>query len=218
MKQALQFLMPGPVRQYLCVSETPARSSARAPKSMQTAICSSVAARRSARLRRSRRMARCESEPRSPSAQAVSFHRISGEVEIGDYCMISANTCIVGNNYEYNRLDIPIREQAKTSKGIRIGRDVWIGANCTILDGASIGDGCIIAPNSLVSGAAQREPGCARQSGQSAVRPTLALEPPIKGDFHRFQILNVSSHCKQSFGLQETFRLSSANCGPFRSG
>lgn len=34
---------------------------------------------------------------------------------------------------------------------ILIGNDVWVGANATILDGVSIGDGAIIASNALVN-------------------------------------------------------------------
>ena len=75
----------------------------------------------------------------------------SGGVEIGAYCMISPNVTIVGNNYKYDRLDIPMCLQEITSKGVRIGRDVWIGAGVSILDGANIGDGAIITPNSVVS-------------------------------------------------------------------
>jgi acetyltransferase-like isoleucine patch superfamily enzyme len=33
---------------------------------------------------------------------------------------------------------------------IHIGQDVWVGANATILKGASIGDGCIVAAGSVV--------------------------------------------------------------------
>ncbi|MDX2505067.1 MAG: acyltransferase [Gammaproteobacteria bacterium] len=75
----------------------------------------------------------------------------TGGVEIGEYSMIGPNVTIVGNNYKYDKLDIPVCLQEKTSKGIRIGRDVWIGAGSSILDGASIGDSVIIAPNSVVS-------------------------------------------------------------------
>ena len=35
--------------------------------------------------------------------------------------------------------------------GIVIGDNVWIGDKCTILSGVSIGDGCIIAANSVVT-------------------------------------------------------------------
>jgi acetyltransferase-like isoleucine patch superfamily enzyme len=80
------------------------------------------------------------------------IHAGSGGLTIGDDCLISPNTSIVGTNYCYDRLDLPIREQGETSKGIRIGNDVWIGVGCAILDGAVIGDHAIIAPNAVVSG------------------------------------------------------------------
>jgi len=76
----------------------------------------------------------------------------AGGVKIGDYSMISPNVCIIGNDYRYDRLDIPIALQDKTSKGIRIGEDVWIGAGCIIMDGADIADHCIVSPNSVVTG------------------------------------------------------------------
>lgn len=76
----------------------------------------------------------------------------AGGVTIGDYSMISPSVCIFGNDYRYDRLDIPVALQEKTSKGIRIGRDVWIGGGCVIMDGAEIADHCIVAPNSVVSG------------------------------------------------------------------
>ncbi|HJX26354.1 MAG TPA: acyltransferase [Thermoanaerobaculia bacterium] len=72
---------------------------------------------------------------------------------IGDDTLIGPNVSIIGNNYRYDRLDVPIRLQEKISpKGIRIGNNVWIGAGCTILDGADIGPGTIVTPNSVVSG------------------------------------------------------------------
>jgi len=39
----------------------------------------------------------------------------------------------------------------KTSKGIKIGDNVWIGSGCTITDGAVIGDNTIVVANSLVN-------------------------------------------------------------------
>ena len=72
---------------------------------------------------------------------------------IGDDCLIGPNVSIIGNNYHYDRLDVPIRLQGKSSaKGIRIADNVWIGAGCVILDGADIGAGSILTPNSVISG------------------------------------------------------------------
>ena len=76
----------------------------------------------------------------------------SGGVYIGDYAMISSNVSIIGNNYRYDDLETPICQQEQISQGIRIGRNVWIGAGSVILDGAEIGEGCIVTPGSVVSG------------------------------------------------------------------
>ncbi len=76
----------------------------------------------------------------------------AGGVSIGDYSLISPNVCIVGNDYHYDRLDVPIALQGKTSKGIRIGSDVWVGAGSIVMDGADIADHCIVAPSSVVTG------------------------------------------------------------------
>jgi acetyltransferase-like isoleucine patch superfamily enzyme len=73
-------------------------------------------------------------------------------VEIGDDCLIGPNVSIIGNNYRYDDLEKPIRLQEKVSaKGIRIAPNVWIGSGCCLLDGAHIGSGAILAPNSVVS-------------------------------------------------------------------
>lgn len=74
-----------------------------------------------------------------------------GGLEIGDHCLIGPNVSIIGNNYKYTELDTPLENQGITSKGIAIGRNVWIGAGCVILDGATIGNNVIITPNSVVS-------------------------------------------------------------------
>lgn len=90
---------------------------------------------------------------------------------IGRDCLISPHVVILATNYRYDRLDVPIRKQGQTSKGIRIGDNVWIGAGAVILDGAVIGDGVMIAPNSVVS---------------SRVRPnTVVLGNPAKVIFER---------------------------------
>lgn len=75
-----------------------------------------------------------------------------GGVRIGDYAMISSNVSIIGANYRYDDLMKPVCQQEKTSKGIEIGSNVWIGAGSVVLDGSTIGDGVIVAPNSVVTG------------------------------------------------------------------
>jgi acetyltransferase-like isoleucine patch superfamily enzyme len=72
-------------------------------------------------------------------------------IEIGDDCLISPNVTILSANYRHSELDRPIRQQGMTSKGVKIGNNVWLEAGVVVLDGAVIRDGTIVAPNSVVS-------------------------------------------------------------------
>ena len=84
-----------------------------------------------------------------------------GGIDIGDDAMIGSNVVIICNNYNYKDLDTPIRLQGETSKGVKIGNNVWIGAGSVILDGTHIEDGVIISPLSLVSGKVKKNAICA---------------------------------------------------------
>jgi len=90
--------------------------------------------------------------PRVSIGSGCFIHAGSAGVSIGDDSLISPNVSIVGSNYRYDRLDIPMHQQGEITKGVMIGKDVWIGVGCAILDGACIGDHAIIAPNAVVSG------------------------------------------------------------------
>lgn len=75
-------------------------------------------------------------------------------IQIGDDVAIAANCTFAPVNHEYRRRDIPIRQQGfRPSKGgIVIEDDVWIGANCVILDGAILRRGCVIGAGTVVRG------------------------------------------------------------------
>lgn len=44
-----------------------------------------------------------------------------------------------------------VREQHVRSRGIRVGRDVWIGANAGITDGVTVGDGAVVGMGAVVT-------------------------------------------------------------------
>lgn len=71
-------------------------------------------------------------------------------VVIGDGTRIAHNVTIYAFNHGI-ALDRPVAEQPVTSRGIRIGRDVWIGANVGITDGVTIGDHAVIGMGSVVT-------------------------------------------------------------------
>ncbi|GAB4440521.1 MAG: acyltransferase [Rhodocyclaceae bacterium] len=75
-------------------------------------------------------------------------------VRIGEHVLIAANTTLAAVNHEYRARDKLIVEQRfmPSRGGIVVEDDVWIGANCVILDGAHIRRGCVIAAGSVVRG------------------------------------------------------------------
>lgn len=75
----------------------------------------------------------------------------AGGLEIGDHCIVGQYLSCHPENHVHERLDIPIRLQTVTRKGIRIGKNCWIGSKVTILDGVEIGDGSIIAAGAVVN-------------------------------------------------------------------
>lgn len=76
----------------------------------------------------------------------------AGGVEIGDDTITGAYLSVHPENHIFSNIEVPIRQQGVTRKGISIGRNCWIGAKATFLDGARIGDGCIVAAGTVVKG------------------------------------------------------------------
>lgn len=75
-------------------------------------------------------------------------------IKIGENVLIAANCTLAPTNHEYKEKNKTIKVQRfKESKGgIIIEDDVWIGANCVILDGSIIRKGAVIGASSLVNG------------------------------------------------------------------
>ncbi len=74
------------------------------------------------------------------------------DVEIGENTMLGDWIYICDFDHRYERVDIPIRKQGIVKAPVRIGADVWVGEKVTILRGADIGAGSVIASQSLVKG------------------------------------------------------------------
>lgn len=97
--------------------------------------------------------------------------RNSGELIIGDNVSINVNNMIachkriiIGNdvqlspNVQIYDHDHDFRDQDGVKAGkyktspIKIGNNVWIGANVVILRGTEIGDGCVVAAGTVLKG------------------------------------------------------------------
>lgn len=72
---------------------------------------------------------------------------------IGNYCSIAHNVTIGGMEHSYwsHSMSTHISDENIMGRITRIGNDVWIGANCIIKQGVSIGDGAVIGAGSIVT-------------------------------------------------------------------
>lgn len=86
------------------------------------------------------------------------------KVILGSFCSIGGNIEIITNgNHKYNRVSTypfaergwtPMNQESISAYGngdVTIGNDVWIGMNSRINSGITIGDGSIIAADSLIT-------------------------------------------------------------------
>ncbi len=76
----------------------------------------------------------------------------SGGIEIGNDVIMGSYVSFHSENHNFSDPNKPIREQGVTSKGIKIGNNVWVGAKATFLDGCQVGNNCVVAAGAVVAG------------------------------------------------------------------
>ena len=75
----------------------------------------------------------------------------AGGLCIGDDCIIGPYLSCHPENHRFLDEQELIRLQGTQRKGISIGKNCWIGAKVTILDGVHIGDNCVIAAGAVIN-------------------------------------------------------------------
>ena len=81
----------------------------------------------------------------------IGAYNIFGHVDIGDYTL-TAQAChfLSGSQHHgFDDIETPIRYQPGVPGRIKIGPDIWVGANSTVM--ANIGQGCVIGAGSVVT-------------------------------------------------------------------
>lgn len=79
------------------------------------------------------------------------FFASKGFIEIGSGVSIGAGTYLLAGSHASDDPERSILEQDRTAQGITVEDNVWIGTNCSILDGVRIGRGSIVSAGSVVS-------------------------------------------------------------------
>lgn len=74
-----------------------------------------------------------------------------GGVTIGDRVLVGYRTQILSTNHVIPNRNTKIFDAGHDKKPVAIEKDVWIGANCIILPGVTIGEGAVVAAGSIVT-------------------------------------------------------------------
>ena len=72
-------------------------------------------------------------------------------MQIGNHVRIGPNCNLLAADHEFTDRDTPIIRQRMVSKGLRIEDNVWIGANCVVLPGLTVGTGSVVGAGSIVT-------------------------------------------------------------------
>lgn len=65
--------------------------------------------------------------------------------------LMAAFCYLVGGDHDSDRTDIPVLMQGRSSKGITIEENVWLGAAVSVLDGVTVGRDSIIGAHAVVN-------------------------------------------------------------------
>ncbi len=72
-------------------------------------------------------------------------------VSVGAYGLFAAQTYLIGGGHDFARADVPVIEQARSSLGITLGENVWLGAGVKVLDGVRIGHDVVVGAGAVVN-------------------------------------------------------------------
>lgn len=72
-------------------------------------------------------------------------------VRVGHHGLFAAYTYLVGGGHAFDDLGRAVVDQERTSKGIVLGDNVWLGAGATVLDGVEIGRDVVVGAGAVVT-------------------------------------------------------------------
>jgi len=84
----------------------------------------------------------------------IGFHSeiFSGSrVTVGPHGLFAAYTYLVGGGHEFEAVGVPVVDQPRSSRGITLGENVWLGAGAKVMDGVTIGDHVVVGAGAVVT-------------------------------------------------------------------
>jgi len=72
-------------------------------------------------------------------------------VTVGRHGLFAAQAYLVGGGHEFEREGLAVIDQPRSSHGITLGDNVWLGAGAKVLDGVRIGSDVVVGANAVVT-------------------------------------------------------------------
>jgi acetyltransferase-like isoleucine patch superfamily enzyme len=73
-------------------------------------------------------------------------------VTVGHHGLFAAQAYLVGGGHEFEDEARAVIDQPRTSRGIALGDNVWLGTGAKVLDGVRIGSDVVVGANAVVNG------------------------------------------------------------------
>ena len=101
-------------------------------------------------------------------------------VTVGRHALFAAQAYLVGGGHEFERPELAVIDQPRTSRGIVLGDNVWLGTGAKVLDGVRVGSDVVVGANAVVN---SDLPDGAIAAGVPArvLRSRAAPDPPAPG-------------------------------------
>jgi acetyltransferase-like isoleucine patch superfamily enzyme len=74
------------------------------------------------------------------------------DLEVGPRCLLADWVYLGDFDHRFDDLQVPIKDQGIVKSPVRIGADVWIGVKASVLRGAQVGAGSVLAAHTVVRG------------------------------------------------------------------
>jgi acetyltransferase-like isoleucine patch superfamily enzyme len=74
------------------------------------------------------------------------------DIEIGARTLVADWVYVTDFDHRFDDLATPIKDQGIVKAPVRIGPDCWLGVKVTVLRGAVVGHGCVVAAHAVVRG------------------------------------------------------------------
>lgn len=72
------------------------------------------------------------------------------DIEFGDATIVADWVYVCDFDHVYEDVTVPIKDQGIVKSPVRIGPDCWVGTKASVLRGAMVGEGCVLAAHTVV--------------------------------------------------------------------